>query len=571
MGASTYLASHLVPTVAQNGVARITLDADGVLNLLPGKLGECLALDLVASALGAEELGLAVARVPNPVHEEVGGEEEDEGKAGVRVHGRVVVGKVDGAVAVREGHTGHVPEDEHEAPLFVEDVPGRGGSATCTNKRVQRTKKKKGSNSPRHGNHLFTLAAGIRIQEMRHEQETHLGGDVTVQLELSCGTAHGNHEENEPGHADLEEHLHVDPAKHSRVELGAHEEVVDGIASHSVLCTARNGGEVGNEGNDEAGDDGNAHQRTKLINQGVQLEDAGDVEDDASNDGGVEGPDAGAVVHELLAAEMRQRLALGVDAGEEVVEDALSGTKDPVDGPGLFVRVGAGVCELEQVLCKVQPRLVGGCTRGKHAVVVCCANPHVPHEGREADHHHHDTGSAAKVEVRAVVDLGVGALEPAINDALLLGLARLGGNGGLAIGVGRAVCVTICSAINFGAAGGDQGVFGECGRRRFGAVFACCSAACAAATRWRLYEAFGKLGFPVATVNAGSLDSQERLRLRLLLLRLLLRLSSSSFFLVFIFFCSESDGKSGEGVEGRIKRVVDRASSARKGGRTASN
>lgn len=143
MGASTYLASHLVPTVAQNGVARITLDADGVLNLLPGKLGECLALDLVASALGAEELGLAVARVPNPVHEEVGGEEEDEGKAGVRVHGRVVVGKVDGAVAVREGHTGHVPEDEHEAPLFVEDVPGRGGSATCTNKRVQRTKKKK--------------------------------------------------------------------------------------------------------------------------------------------------------------------------------------------------------------------------------------------------------------------------------------------------------------------------------------------------------------------------------------------------------------------------------------------
>lgn len=78
---------------------------------------------MVTTLLGTEELGLRVTSVPDPVHENVSGEEEEQGDTGVRVVGGVVVGKVDGAVAVRKGYTGHVPENEHEAPLFVEDVP----------------------------------------------------------------------------------------------------------------------------------------------------------------------------------------------------------------------------------------------------------------------------------------------------------------------------------------------------------------------------------------------------------------------------------------------------------------
>ena len=38
----------------------------------------------------------------------------------------MVIGKVDGAVAVAKWHTGKVPEDEHEAPFLVVHVPGGG-------------------------------------------------------------------------------------------------------------------------------------------------------------------------------------------------------------------------------------------------------------------------------------------------------------------------------------------------------------------------------------------------------------------------------------------------------------
>jgi len=38
--------------------------------------------------------------------------------------GGVVRGHVDVRVAVGEGHAGKVPENDHEAPLLVEDIPG---------------------------------------------------------------------------------------------------------------------------------------------------------------------------------------------------------------------------------------------------------------------------------------------------------------------------------------------------------------------------------------------------------------------------------------------------------------
>lgn len=72
--------------------------------------------------------------------------------------------------------------------------------------------------------------------------------------------------------------------------------------------------------------------------------------------------------------------------------------------------------------------------RGKVSIVVCRANPHIPHQQREADHHGGDPSRAAEFKVARVVDLGVGALLPAIDNALcglcllvlmeIVGLAR---------------------------------------------------------------------------------------------------------------------------------------------------
>jgi len=66
---------------------------------------------------------LAVCGVPDPVNEEVSYIEEPK-DVGVPVVGsRVVVGKVDRAVAVAQWDTSEVPEDEHEAPFLVVHIP----------------------------------------------------------------------------------------------------------------------------------------------------------------------------------------------------------------------------------------------------------------------------------------------------------------------------------------------------------------------------------------------------------------------------------------------------------------
>ena len=84
---------------------------------------ECLALEDRAALLLPEHVLLAVARVPDPVHEQVSCSERGESPARPAVSFWVVRGEVDGAVAVGEGHTGEIPEDEHEAPFLVVHVP----------------------------------------------------------------------------------------------------------------------------------------------------------------------------------------------------------------------------------------------------------------------------------------------------------------------------------------------------------------------------------------------------------------------------------------------------------------
>lgn len=45
---------------------------------LPGKLGECVAVNQLPALLSAEAVLLTTGCIPDPVDEEVGSEEEDE-------------------------------------------------------------------------------------------------------------------------------------------------------------------------------------------------------------------------------------------------------------------------------------------------------------------------------------------------------------------------------------------------------------------------------------------------------------------------------------------------------------
>jgi len=126
------LAGVLVPTIDQERRASLSLDVLGVLQGAPWQLRDGPRTRNVGTVeLHAEAILLRVGGVPNIVSNEEGSEEEN-------IVDRRVLG-VSGAVAenedrlsgVDERNAGHVPEDEHPAPLLMEDVPG-GGDAVLT-------------------------------------------------------------------------------------------------------------------------------------------------------------------------------------------------------------------------------------------------------------------------------------------------------------------------------------------------------------------------------------------------------------------------------------------------------
>jgi hypothetical protein len=94
-----------------------------VLQRLPWQLRERLAEDQRPPLLLTVTVLLAVGRIPHPVNEQVRNVQEDQDISVPAIGGRVVVGEVDGAVAVTERDPGQIPENEHESPLFVVHVP----------------------------------------------------------------------------------------------------------------------------------------------------------------------------------------------------------------------------------------------------------------------------------------------------------------------------------------------------------------------------------------------------------------------------------------------------------------
>jgi hypothetical protein len=118
------LSNDAEPPIDENTVSGLGLQSTRVLDNLPRQLRKRVALGELSLALHlAEAILLAVGGIPHPVHEEVNNDQGSQGIAVPSVLGGVVVGKVDGAVAVAERYAGHVPECEQEAKLLKVHVP----------------------------------------------------------------------------------------------------------------------------------------------------------------------------------------------------------------------------------------------------------------------------------------------------------------------------------------------------------------------------------------------------------------------------------------------------------------
>lgn len=136
----------------------------------------------------------------------------------------------------------------------------------------------------------------------------------------------------------------------------------------------------------------------------------------------VERDEARAVVFELLPALVRQGLSVGVHSRRIEVEDDLEDAKDPVRGPRPEMRECARIDKIAEMREEVGPALAFS-PRGELPIVVGRADPHVPHEKGEPDHHGRHAQRAAELEVAGVVNLRVHAGLPAVHDLLLGHLA----------------------------------------------------------------------------------------------------------------------------------------------------
>lgn len=267
---------------------------------------------------------------------------------------------------------------------------------------------------------LLALGASIDVEEVSHDKEPDLAGDIAVLLILASSGAQAQNEENVPRHTNLEKHLEVENAKHARVQLGAHEEVIDKVASHAVLLTPVDGREVCGNADKEATENGHRKEGTKLIKGSLDGPDPREVKSTEDGECSVQAEVGVAEVGELLSSLVRQRLAVSPNTREKTVASTLKNEVGPVPYPRPGMRECAGVNEVEQVSPKLRPRLPGG-TRGEFSIIVSGSNPHVPHENWEEGHHHTGSKRPAKLEFARLVNLGILAGSPTIDRTGLLG------------------------------------------------------------------------------------------------------------------------------------------------------
>ena len=102
-----------------------------------------------------------------------------------------------------------IPEDEHPAELLIKDIP------SCWNA-------------------LFTLHAGIRIEEMSQNHNPHWVSNVAELFLLLHGSWDSQQEQLQPRSFDFGEEFQIEHS-YARIKNWAHEKIVEDVAWHSNL------------------------------------------------------------------------------------------------------------------------------------------------------------------------------------------------------------------------------------------------------------------------------------------------------------------------------------------------
>ena len=162
------------PSIGEDELAIFRHDGLGILNNPPWELGEILALDVMADQLCSEAVLLAICRVPYPIYEEVEHKQSGQCSSVPAIDTWIMVREVNGAVAVAQWYSSHVPKDEHEAQFLVIHVPCRDDA-------------------------FLSLGAGVRVEKVGHAEKGKLAGDVAILFVLpSCG-AESDQDKDIPG------------------------------------------------------------------------------------------------------------------------------------------------------------------------------------------------------------------------------------------------------------------------------------------------------------------------------------------------------------------------------------
>lgn len=215
-----------------------------------------------------------------------------------------------------------------------------------------------------------------------------------------------------------------------------------------MLCSSVQCREIRGDGDEEAGDDGDGHDWSKLVQDGVEWKDASDVQNGGQGEGGVHTPHTRAVVRQLDIVLKRQRLSMAPNTWHEAITRHLKDPKDPINDPRFSTRKSTSVGEVGEVLEEITKTLAF-LASWEFAVVVGCADPHVVHEQGETDHHGGNAEGAAELFVSGVVDLGIESWLPAFDDQSLrlvrgklsLCLLAADGHGLSSLGVGARIAI----------------------------------------------------------------------------------------------------------------------------------
>ncbi len=164
---------------------------------------------------------------------------------------------------------------------------------------------------------------------------------VSVLLILLTCARDRDKEHQDPRDSDLEPHLQVNRTN-TRVQAGTHEDVVNEVARHANLVSSRDSEEVHPERHAEADDHRDSHEMTEVVDDGLETDDSGVLQNSSDRPGDIDAADSVAFVHEGFVPEGRDGETFLHVTGDDTSECELESHESEVRLP----RVGIGACIL---------------------------------------------------------------------------------------------------------------------------------------------------------------------------------------------------------------------------------